>query len=44
VTILDEAPTETGLRPYGLAHGEFVVPEDFNDPLPEEILQSFEGR
>ncbi len=31
-------------RPYGLAKGEFVVPKDFNDPLPEDILRDFEGR
>jgi hypothetical protein len=31
-------------RPYGLAKGEFVVPENFNDPLPEEILRDFEGK
>lgn len=31
-------------RPFGLAKGKFVVPEDFNDPLPEEILRDFEGR
>jgi antitoxin (DNA-binding transcriptional repressor) of toxin-antitoxin stability system len=31
-------------RPYGLAKGQFVVPDDFNDPLPDEILREFEGR
>jgi len=31
-------------RPYGLAKGEFVVPDDFDDPLPEDILRDFEGR
>ena len=30
-------------RPFGLARGQFVVPGDFNAPLPEEILRSFEG-
>ena len=35
---------EPGLRPYGLAAGEFVVPDDFDDPLPEETLAAFEGR
>lgn len=35
--------TET-LRPVGLAEGEFVVPEDFDDPLPEDLLDAFEGR
>jgi prevent-host-death family protein len=29
-------------RPFGLAAGAFVVPDDFDDPLPEEILRSFE--
>lgn len=31
-------------RPFGLAAGAFTVPEDFDAPLPDEILQSFEGR
>ena len=31
-------------RPYGLAAGAFTVPEDFNTPLPENILQGFEGQ
>ena len=35
--------TET-LRPAGLAEGEFVVPDDFDDPLPDELLDAFEGR
>ena len=30
-------------RPFGLAAGTFVVPDDFDDPLPEEILKAFEG-
>ena len=32
------------LRPFGLCAGEFVVPEDFDAPLPEEILNAFEGK
>lgn len=24
-----------GPRPFGLGKGEFVVPDDFNDPLPD---------
>jgi len=32
------------LRPIGLAEGEFVVPDDFDAPLPEDILRDFEGR
>ncbi|MCW5853607.1 MAG: BrnA antitoxin family protein [Anaerolineae bacterium] len=30
-------------RPYALARGEFEVPSDFDDPLPEDILREFEG-
>lgn len=26
-------------RPFGLCVGEFTVPDDFDDPLPEEILR-----
>jgi antitoxin (DNA-binding transcriptional repressor) of toxin-antitoxin stability system len=31
-------------RPFGLAAGEFVVPADFDSPLPEDVLQGFESR
>jgi hypothetical protein len=31
-------------RPIGLAKGEFTVPDDFNAPLPEDVLRSFEGK
>jgi antitoxin (DNA-binding transcriptional repressor) of toxin-antitoxin stability system len=31
-------------RPVGLCAGEFTVPDDFNEPLPEEILRAFEGQ
>ena len=31
-------------RPFGLAKGEFVVPDDFNAPLPGDVLDSFEGK
>lgn len=30
-------------RPFGLCAGEFTVPDDFDQPLPEDILQEFEG-
>ncbi|HEX7193169.1 MAG TPA: type II toxin-antitoxin system prevent-host-death family antitoxin [Thermoanaerobaculia bacterium] len=30
-------------RPFGLAKGTFVVPDDFDDPLPDEILKAFQG-
>ncbi len=32
------------LRPFGLCAGEFTVPADFDEPLPESILEEFEGR
>jgi len=31
-------------RPYGLCAGEFTVPDDFDAPLPEDIIREFEGR
>lgn len=32
------------LRPVGLAAGEFTVPDNFDDPLPEDVIRGFEGR
>ena len=29
------------LRPFGLCAGEFTVPDGFDDPLPETIMQEF---
>ena len=44
LTILRGEGNETKLpRPFGLAKGEFVVPDDFNAPLSAEILREFEG-
>ena len=37
---IEEPPQE---RVLGQDEGLFVVPEDFNDPLPEDILSAFEG-
>ena len=36
-------PMETAPAPryLGSAKGEFTVPDDFNDPLPKEIEESF---
>jgi prevent-host-death family protein len=31
-------------RPFGLCAGEFTVPDDFDAPLPENIIADFEGR
>jgi prevent-host-death family protein len=30
-------------RPFGLCAGEFTVPDDFDAPLPEDVLKAFEG-
>jgi len=43
VTILEDETTAKDLRPFGLSKGEFVVPEDFDAPLPEEVLAGFEN-
>jgi hypothetical protein len=45
LAILQPAPEANGQppRPVGLAKGQFVVPSDFNAPLPEEVLRGFEG-
>jgi prevent-host-death family protein len=38
------SPIHTNLRSFGLDAGAFTVPDDFDAPLPEEILRGFEGR
>ena len=30
-------------RPFGLCAGQFTVPEDFDRPLPDDIVKEFEG-
>ena len=30
------------LRPFGLCVGELEVPDDFDAPLPDDVLRSFE--
>ena len=30
------------LRPFGLAAGQFTVPDDFDAPLPDQIVREFE--
>jgi hypothetical protein len=38
-------PTRATLkeRPLGPLRGQFKVPDDFDDPLPDELLRAFEG-
>ncbi|MEH1920242.1 type II toxin-antitoxin system Phd/YefM family antitoxin [Nostoc sp.] len=31
-------------RPFGLCTGEFIVPDDFDEPLPENIISEFQGK
>lgn len=42
--VIEMRPVPKGKRPYGLAAGEFTVPDDINDPLPPDLLKAFEGR
>lgn len=46
INLIKSASTEgtLPLRPIGLAKGQFIVPDDFDDPLPGEIQRLFEGR
>jgi len=32
-----------GRRSFGHYRGSFTVPDDFDAPLPDEVLESFEG-
>lgn len=41
ITPLPEVPARP--RPIGLAKGRFSVPRSFFEPLPEELLRTFEG-
>ena len=43
LTILNPPPLSQP-RPIPLAKGQFTVPDDFNTPLPEDVLQTFEGK
>jgi prevent-host-death family protein len=31
-------------RPFGLCAGQFTVPDDFDAPLPDDVLREFEGQ
>jgi prevent-host-death family protein len=31
-------------RRLGLLDGKFRIPDDFNEPLPDEVIAGFEGR
>ncbi|HWY08039.1 MAG TPA: type II toxin-antitoxin system Phd/YefM family antitoxin [Candidatus Acidoferrales bacterium] len=35
---------QKGKRSFGFYEGKFTVPDDFDAPLPDEILDAFEGK
>ncbi|HEV3309237.1 MAG TPA: type II toxin-antitoxin system Phd/YefM family antitoxin [Chloroflexota bacterium] len=37
-------PPIKGERRFGTDRGRFIVPDDFDAPLPEDIVAAFEGR
>lgn len=37
-------PARKKKRPIGLAKGKFQIPQDFFEPLPDEILHAFQGK
>jgi len=37
-------PAMRAPRPLGLAKGKFKIPKSFFEPLPEEVLEEFEGK
>ena len=41
ITALPEPLTHA--RPIGLAKGRFTIPRSFFEPLPDALLQAFEG-
>lgn len=43
VTILDGETGVNAMRPFGLSANKFVIPEDFDAPLPEDVLADFEN-
>ena len=43
VKVLSHNANGTEKRPHGLAKGEFVVPDDFDAPLPDGVLADSEN-
>lgn len=40
---LTPVATAPSRRKLGTAKGDFIVPDDFDAPLPDEVLQGFES-
>jgi prevent-host-death family protein len=43
VATLGPPPRDRERRMFGIDEGRFVVPDDFNDPMPDEWLDEFEN-
>jgi antitoxin (DNA-binding transcriptional repressor) of toxin-antitoxin stability system len=43
IATLGPPPREHDRRIFGIDRGRFVVPDDFNDPLPDDLLDEFES-
>ncbi len=44
VIVIARSPGRTGRRPVGIDAGKgFEVPDDFDDPLPQELQRLFDG-
>jgi prevent-host-death family protein len=43
VRITQLQPSKRAIR-FGLLKGQFEVPDDFDAPLPDDVLAGFEGR
>ena len=44
VEIKQSIQLPTSPRPFALCAGEFMVPADFDAPLPDDLIADFEGR
>lgn len=41
---LQKQKNGASMRPYGLCKGVFDVPDDFDAPLPDDVVDAFEGK
>ena len=44
VARLVPVPAEEGTRKLGYFRGQMSIPDDFDAPLPDDILEAFEGK
>ena len=44
VARLVPVPKTASEREFGMFKGKFVVPDDFDSPLPDDLLDLFEGK